>query len=642
MSSTSGSKPLNLARLLLLGTGAAVVLLLLFMVDDLIRFIPERVRNRSLEWTFAFVTAGYGLTVGWVAWRGIEAARWARRLDRLDAFSRAMLGSWLFRGLAVAAVVWLAAWFPHYLYWPWGRDADAFAEIARAWDAGERPYRDIRGYNFPGHIYLHWMLGKLFGWGRPSLYYAVDAAGLLTLGAVVLAWSRRRFGDFLPGMAAYLMFLGFYLDAHFELVTERDWHAALGATLALLVLQGWPGRRGRWVSAFLAAAAFTVRPHVVLFLPALAAAAMSGEDGSADNLGPLDWKLGARRVLEWAGAFGMFAAAGFAPLVFAGILDDLVRGLRVASYGGPYSTLTPARAVETLLDELREPRTAALVLALVCLSVRPIGGSLTATARTWLLAVAGALAYRPLHPVDHNYLRMPLALVGSTAWAVPIAWCVRASTANLGDRRRSFVGLSMIVLLLCEALPRWMPYNCSFRASFDSIRAATGSDWPDVPPGAWIWYGEDRHAFYSWDAYNRLLQYVREKTGPDTIVANVLKNPPFPPVNGPTGRRTPFHAETGIAWSWLVDQDLDEEFAADLERAGEDSIVVWSPEESTPNRRLELKRLTQVIRDEYGPEARFGRIEVWRRKPRKPAAVRIQSTERGDALKSITPQVAPP
>lgn len=645
MSPTTGSKPLGLARLLLVGAGAAAVVVLLLLAEDLIRFIPARVRDRSLEITFAVLLVGYLSAAWWVARRGPatgSASRWARRLDRLDAFSRAMLRSGLFRGLAAAAVVWLATWLPHYPYWPWGRDADAFAEIARAWDAGDRPYRDIRGYNFPGHIYLHWILGKLFGWGRPSLYYAVDAAGLLTLGGVALAWSRRRFDDLLPGMAAYLMFLGYYLDAHFELVTERDWHAALGATLSLLVLQAWPDRRGRWISAFLAAAAFTVRPHLVLFLPALATAATGGADGSTDDLGTSEWRLGTRRVLEWACAFGLFVAAGFAPLVVAGVLDDLVRGLRVASYGGPYSTLTASQSLGILLAEIREPRTAALLVALIGLSVRAVGGSLTSTARTWLVAVVGALVYRPLHPVNHNYLGMPLALVGATAWAVPIAWCVRFCTGELSDRRRSFVGLLTILLLLCEALPRWMPYNCGFRASVDAIRSAAGSGRSRTPPGAWIWYDEATPHHYTWDAYTRLLQYIRAKTGPDTMVANVLKNPPFPAVNGPTGRRTPFHAETGIAWGWLVNQDLDEEFAADLERAGDDSVVVWSPDESAGNHRLELKRLMQVIRDDYEPEARFGRIEVWRRKPGKPEAVPLQSKEREEAIEPIHSQVAPP
>ena len=68
------------------------------------------------------------------------------------------------------------------------------------------PYRDIRGYNFPGSIYLHWVLGKIFGWGCTWASYAVDAASLLLLGAMLAAWSRRLLGS--PyRFASYLAFL---------------------------------------------------------------------------------------------------------------------------------------------------------------------------------------------------------------------------------------------------------------------------------------------------------------------------------------------------------------------------------------------------------------------------------------------------
>ena len=149
--------------------------------------------------------------------------------------------------------------------------------MAQEWDSGVLPYRDIRSYNFPGHIYLHWILGKLFGWGHMSVFYAVDAMALLLLGAIVIAWSRRRLGQSLPGTAAYLIFLAYYLDASFDNVAQRDWHSPLCATLGLLLLETWPGRHTRWLSALLAAMAFTIRPQVVLFLPALLVAAVSGD-----------------------------------------------------------------------------------------------------------------------------------------------------------------------------------------------------------------------------------------------------------------------------------------------------------------------------------------------------------------------------
>ena len=85
--------------------------------------------------------------------------------------------------LAVLCAVRLMTWAPHYLTWPWWADHDVFATMAQAWEAGLLPYRDLRGNNFPGTIYLFWVLGKLFGWGRTWSFYAADVALLVLLGA---------------------------------------------------------------------------------------------------------------------------------------------------------------------------------------------------------------------------------------------------------------------------------------------------------------------------------------------------------------------------------------------------------------------------------------------------------------------------
>ena len=62
---------------------------------------------------------------------------------------------------------------------------------------------------------------------------------------------------------------------------------------------------------------------------------------------------------------------------------------------------------------------------------------------------------------------------------------------------------------------------------------------------------------------------------------------------------------------WLIDDDLDADFAASLERTPA-AVVVWSPSEAVP--RLALARVTAVVLRRYRREARFGRIEVWRRR----------------------------
>jgi hypothetical protein len=614
-----GRGPLRLLRVIGLGALTALILLGLYLMPDLIRFLPSWITQHPIEWTSAAILVGYSPTWAIRKFRH-ERAPWverlARVLDGVEAVSRALLDRWLFVGFAGLSTLWLLAWLPHYPYWPWCRDTDSYAQMAQEWNAGVLPYRDIRSFNFPGHIYLHWILGKLFGWGHTGLFYALDAAALLCLGAVVITWSRRRLGLSLPGTASYLIFLAYYLDISFVNVAERDWHAPLCTTLGILLLEAWPGRRTRWLSAILAAMAFTIRPNVVLFFPALLAAAMSGDvaihgDSRAD-IDRVTPKLTILPALEWICAFVAFAAVGFAPLLFSGLLDDLVRGLGILRRGGSYSDATTARSLMILWEELRQPKTWALGISLL-LSIFSRDRDLKRMARTWLLALAGALVYRPIHPLDHDYLKTPLALVGAVAWAIPIAWVVRAATAERRTGYSLFPGALAILLIVYVSIPMQVPGNCRFRESIDSIRAAATGGWPEMPPGAWIWYSPTRSR-YHWDDYCRLLKYIRENTGPTTIVANVLKNPPFPSVNGAIGRRSPFRVESGVPWMWVVAEDLDESFAGELERLGCDSIVVWSPKEIDENPRLPLRQLTSVIIDRYAPEARFGRFEVWRRK----------------------------
>jgi len=63
-------------------------------------------------------------------------------------------------------------------------------------DNGRLPYRDLPSTNFPGSIYLFWLLGKVFGWDRTVPVHCTDAVFLLTPGrgaAVLVALPIRFF-----------------------------------------------------------------------------------------------------------------------------------------------------------------------------------------------------------------------------------------------------------------------------------------------------------------------------------------------------------------------------------------------------------------------------------------------------------------
>ena len=184
--------------------------------------------------------------------------------------SELLLGAPLSAVLATFCLVMLAGWLPHYLTWPWWIDIDALAAVAQEWDVGLLPYRDVAVFNFPGQIELLWLLGTSFGWGRTSPVYAADAALLLTLGLVMAAWSLRCLGRCSPGLVGYIAVLHYYLGLDYALVAQRDWHAPLLVVLGMMLVQAWPSWATSVGSGLLFGLALVIRPHVLLFAPAVA------------------------------------------------------------------------------------------------------------------------------------------------------------------------------------------------------------------------------------------------------------------------------------------------------------------------------------------------------------------------------------
>jgi hypothetical protein len=260
-----------------------------------------------------------------------------------------------------------------------------------------------------------------------------------------------------------------------------------------------------------------------------------------------------------------------------------------------------------LVEELARGWTVGLIAIALFL---PFAGppELRRRGRTWGLAMCAVLLYKPLHPVQHFYLLRPLELVGSVVAGLAVAWIVRA---------RAFprpIALASCAAILFAAMPA-IPQYCSVRESLRAVGELWRGAEPDRPPaGARGWFSISDVGVepYSWTDYRSVLAYLRESTGTGTLVANVLRQFPFPSLNAPTGRLSPFMVESGICWMWLVDEDLDETFAAALERTA-DSVVVWIPSEPNVAPRMQLEQLTATIRRFYRPAARFGRIEVWRR-----------------------------
>jgi hypothetical protein len=517
----------------------------------------------------------------------------------LDVAAGRFLGVWLPRVIVAACLILLAGWVPHYLTWPMWADFDQFAVSAQAWDAGILPYRDLPDFDFPGPIYAAWLNGKLFGWGHTASLYAVDVACLAGLGLAARWWSRRIFQRTLPGLIGYLVFLHSYLQLDYLKAAQRDWKASLGAALALMALEARPGRAGRVASALAFGLALAYRPQVVVFLPAL----ISAIDEGARRPGEPRWNS-VRALAEWSIALGLAVLLVFAPLLLAGVADDFVRVLGVARYGGSYNRVTLPTFGRNLLRQALTPSVAAVVVAGLLLMLCGPGG-VRRPARTWCLALLGALVYKPMSPVQHDYLDLPLNLIWSIDLGVLVGGLLTARGLTAPVRA------STVVLLLVSTVAS-LPERVRFDASLGAVeQLVLGRRAEYEPPGCeghFSHYGQR----YRWRDYQAVLDYLRSQTRETTRVANVLRTYPFPTLNGPTGRLSPFPAANGILYLWWVDPCLEDEFVRALERTP-DSVVVWVPDEEPLVARLRLDRLTATIRRHYRPAARFGLIEVWRR-----------------------------
>lgn len=503
------------------------------------------------------------------------------------------LAARLLQGPLTAAVAALCAlmfvtWLPGYLTWPWWCDHDHFATVALGWDAGRLPYRDILCNNFPGTIYLFWVLGKLFGWGQTWTFWALDAALLVGFGAALVLWSRRRLGGALPGLIGLAAAFGYAFNLDYSQAAQRDGQAPLLALTGLLVLLASRGRFvGRASAVALLSFALVIRPQVILLAPAYALALWLESDGS----------LRSRlvRLASWGAAVVACTLLWFAPLLRAGLGPDILDGFRTTVDGAVYSKASPARVAWELVRELLEPRYA---LALVGLGVAACHGrGSSRESLVMLTALAGALLYRPLSPLHHAYLAHPMALT----WAASLA--VLAALVLEADLPRASWRVAALLLVVTIGLPSWPRYSdprhwrdfAAWSRGVESTRGPTGyARNPDVPAAADL----------DWGAYRDLLSHL-DMLPPDTRVANLLAG--HAALNGPSGRLPALPAESTV-WLALLRPEAESHFADTL-REAEDSVVVWEPD-STRN----LERIRDVIESRYAPSARFGAVEVWSRK----------------------------
>ncbi len=409
------------------------------------------------------------------------------------------------RTIGAALLIGLASfeyvlWLPQYMASPWWADHDVFATLAQGWDAGLRPYRDLLGNNFPGTIYFFWIVGKTCGWGNTFAYNLFDGVLLAAFGCSILVWSRRRFGDWLPGAVTLFALVAYYIGLDFSQIAQRDWHATMFAALAMLAVESSSGAWGLWLSALLLAIGFSIRPQVVVFLPGLLWMLNFGQRSSQQTSGPA-WRSIALRSTSWILVFAIFAGGLFLPLVVQGLMGDLARGMTTVLPGSGYSEGKLFQLAKIVFRVLAHGRAWGLLLAMA-LIWRTAPPTFRRSATGWLIVLLGALAYLEITPVLRPYVQHAFWMIWAFLLGIVVAMVMKSSAFTSRSR---WVALVFLLMLLDVG---YIPPACSPANFVPAIKAVAGGKPPARAP---LSYETPYRGFHlcPYSDYEALLAYVR-------------------------------------------------------------------------------------------------------------------------------------
>jgi len=493
----------------------------------------------------------------------------------------------------------ILTWLPSYLTWPWQNDSEHFAMLAQLWDSGRLPYRDMFSTQFPGEIYIHYLLGKAFGWGNTVAYYAFDAALVIAFGILLVAWGRRRIGALLPGLIGCSTFLLYYVSQNTLVAGERDWHAAFLAMCSLLLLGLGSGRTLRTVSAVAFGLALVVRPQVFLLLPALLLALHGSAQGGGES-----WKQTLMALVGWGFVAGVVTALGFVPLVWAGILGDFLGCLK-ALVQPPYNTTGPAQILVRLSPQ-KHPAVLLAVTALIVLLWDGTAGSNRRNAWVVLAALVGVLFYAAISPIRNAYHAIPQVAVAALGVTCLVTQIVRFG----GQQTRLTVAAVALTFLFFGASAKPLSFK-ALRPGTETYGLTTALRvlrTGEVPPSTPLGY----FSTYPWTDHCALMDYLRRHTTSDTWVANLLVEHTSA-VTSEIPRLTPLPVDSNCLGMYRIPSLVARDTTA-LENSTDPCVVLWDPTSLTA-RSSEFSQLIETVRRLFRFEARFGSIEVWRRKP---------------------------
>lgn len=546
-----------------------------------------------------FYFCGFIALIKLIQWLGLLPEKtWGMTNDYCQKLLRLPF-QWI---LCIIMALWFLLWAPHYLYWPWWMDLEHFSVSAHAWDQGIKPYRDLIDFNFPGSIYIMWMIGKLFGWDHPMAANFLDIMVCVVLSCLTIRWSKRVFDSSTAGLIGCFLMARYYMSLDASRVMQRDWYViALGIGM-LMVTQITTLRYKYLFTGFTLAVAFVIRPYAILLLPPLIVSIL------LENWGQ---RLKIEIALKQVVLSGLVSSMVlWSPLVFHGIADDFFQEIFRELMYGNYDPEGREAFHWTVYHQIASK----VIFGAFCIVV-PLLYLLRKDrcklhlVLPWVVMFVSMVLYKPMCPVMHAYTEIPLEMVAGLM--LGIFWGVF----------ENYQGVSSCFKVCLIASWTWfylpgIPEMLSVSSSREALVSMLSDTALEKSPPGWAVHLKDRNNIprsYFWQDYQAALKFIREESSSEVRVVNFIRKQPFPTFNGPTGRLTLWPCGEGIQWLRWVHPELELEFANSL-KSQVPAIVIWNDREEMSQVTIKYPLIDHLIRSEYEPVARFGQIDIWKRR----------------------------
>ena len=534
-----------------------------------------------------------------IQWVGLLPEKtWLISEDHCQKFLRLPF-QWI---LCILMALCFLLWAPHYLYWPWWMDIEHFSVSAHAWDHGIKPYRDLIDFNFPGPIYVMWVIGKLFGWDHPMAANFLDILVFSVLCFVTVRWSKRVFDSSTAGLIGNLLMARYYMSLDASRVMQRDWYViALGIGM-LMIIQMTTHLNKYLFAGFLLAVAFVIRPYAILLVPPVVVALLLEYRGQW-----LKIEFAFKQVVFSGLVSSMIL---WSPLVLHGIADDFFREIFRELMYGNYDPEGRQAFHWAVYHQIASK----VIFSAFCIVV-PLLYLLRNDRRKlylvlpWVVMFVSMVFYKPMSPVMHAYTEIPLEMVAGLM--VGIFWGVFENYQGVS----SWFKVCLIAFWTWFYLPG-IPEMLSVSSSREALVSMVSNTGLEKSPPGWAGHLKDRNNIpksYFWQDYQAALKFIREETSSEVRVVNFIRKQPFPTFNGPTGRLSLWPCGEGIQWLRWVHPELELEFANAL-KTQVPAIVIWNDREEMSQVTIKYPLIDQLIRSEYEPVARFGQIDIWKRR----------------------------